>query len=352
MRVIFDIQRLYYLPHYEPVMHALHRRGVECIALSRDDDDPEACICRSLLPEHFEVISVNDENTAIKAVREREPDWLIVGNSNIYWKKTRARSALLYHGNGVKSVYYSAHMMNVDLRFVEGPYRAHELSRLFPQVELAVVGYPKLDPLLNGSAQAFDLAAHSLDPSRPTVLYAPTFFPSSIGCMPLDWPQTLASCNIIIKPHQFSLTHPAYRDHRRRFRRWASYPNVFLADTNHPSLLPFMAVTDILISEASTALFEFAALDRPIIWCDFLKLRWSYRGPFRYRLQRRMDPQMQRYAAIGVHAGSSGELSDIVLEELAAPERCAAQRHSITEELFGLTDGNSAERAADILANA
>ncbi len=349
MRILFDVQRLYYLPQYEPVMRALAARGAECIAIARDDADPQGRLCREMLDDAFDARVADDEHAAIAQARALEPEWIVLGNDNPYRGKVKARSALLYHGIGVKQVYYSAHLMNVDLRFVEGPYRERELAARFPDVRLEAIGFPKLDPLFNGTAPRFDLAAHGLDASRPTILYAPTFFPSSIGRMPLDWPARVADCNVIIKPHQFSLTKPDYRNQQRRFAHWSRYPNVFVADASTQSLVPFMAVADALISEASSALFEFAALDRPVIWCDFLALRWSYRGPFSFRLKRRMDPSILAYADVGAHASSPSHLIEQLRRELSAPERFAAERKRVTRELIGSTDGCAAARAADVL---
>jgi CDP-glycerol glycerophosphotransferase (TagB/SpsB family) len=351
MRILFDIQRLYYLPQYDPVMRALKAHGVECIAIARDADDPGATICRDLLAEDFEIIAATTEDDAIEHARRLEHDWIIVGNDNPYQGRVRGRTALLYHGIGVKRIYYSPHLMNVDLRFVEGPYRKQALAKRFPDARLEAIGFPKLDPLLNGSAIGFNDTISRFPASRPTLLYTPTFFPSSIGYLPADFPAWFEDCNLVIKPHQLSLTHSSYRHQRERFRQWEKFPNVFVADAAYPSLVPFMADADLLISEASSALFEFAALDRPVVWCDFLKLRWSYRGPFRYRLRQRMDDEILRYADVGAHAASPRQLARQVREELDNPERFAAQRCRVTDELIGNTDGHAAERAADILMN-
>lgn len=349
MRVLFDVQRLYYLPQYEPVMHALAAHGVECIAVARDEDDPDGALCRASLDERFPVEAANGEAEAVALAKRLVPDWIVVGNDNPYRGRSPGRTALLYHGIGIKRVYYSPHLMNVDLRFVEGPYRVQALAKLYPQARLEAVGFPKLDPLIDGSAPRFDLAAHCLDPRRPTVLYAPTFFPSSIERLPKDLPARLADCNLLVKPHQFSLTNPGYARQRERLATWANHDNVFVADARWPSLVPFMAVSNLLVSEASSALFEFAALDRPVVWCDFVKLRLFYRGPFAYRLRRRMDIEILRYANVGVHAATPLRLVDEIQAELEQPARYASQRQQITAELLGPTDGRSAARAADVL---
>ncbi|MDX1442557.1 MAG: CDP-glycerol glycerophosphotransferase family protein [Gammaproteobacteria bacterium] len=346
MKVVFDVQRLYYLPQYEPLMRELKSRGVECIAIARDDGDPEGRICRNTLGGQFAVETAGDVTEAIALARAIRPDWTIVGNDNPYRGETTGRSALLYHGIGVKQVYYSPHLMDVDLRFVEGPYREAALQERFPDAWLEPVGFPKLDPLLKGEVDTPDIG---LDATKPTVLYAPTFFPSSIGKLPLDFPARLDDCNLIIKPHQFSLTNRNYADQRRRFAAWEKYSNVFVAGPEWPSLVPFMAMADMLVSEASSALFEFAALDKPVVWCDFLKLRWGYRWPFGYRLRRRMDQEIHRYADVAAHARSPRDLYTTVREELENPERRASERARITAELIGPTDGRASRRAADIL---
>ena len=80
-----------------------------------------------------------------------------------------------------------------------------------------------------------------------------------------------------------------------------------------------MAIADVLISDASSALFEFAALNKPVIWCDFLKLRWSYRGIFSFRFKKRMDQDYGEYAAVAVHARSFKNLQLLVEQQLANP---------------------------------
>lgn len=74
--------------------------------------------------------------------------------------------------------------------------------------------------------------------------------------MPEDWPEAFPDCDILLKPHFFSMTMPAYRRQRARLEAWAArYDHVSLAGAADYSLLPYMARADLLISEASSALF-------------------------------------------------------------------------------------------------
>src|SRR3546814_266210 len=152
--------------------------------------------------------------------------------------------------------------------------------------------------------------------------------------LPDDWPAQLTDLNLLIKPHFFTLTGEQYAAQRRKLDVWGRHANVHVADLAAYSLLPYMGSADLMISEASSALFEFAALDKPIVWCDFLKLRWSYRGPLRFRYRRRMDTTIDTYRNVGVHVPKAGELSASIRAELQQPQRRASERRRCTEQLI------------------
>ncbi len=104
-----------------------------------------------------------------------------------------------------------------------------------------------------------------------------------------------------------------------------------------------------LISEQSSALFEFCALDRPIVVCDFFKLRWGYRGVLGYRLKGRLDQSMMQYRDIGVRVASTKQLVSAIEQQLANPEEYSARRRECARQLVGATDGKAAARIADYL---
>lgn len=353
MRVIFDVQHLYYLPQFLPVHEELQRHGVDTLFVFHealeDASVMEAVLGSQVLPH----VVVDGANGALREYRERRPDWIIFGNgfSRLKALPPGTRTALLYHGIGVKECYYYAELMEMDIRFVEGEHRARELAQRFPAARIEDVGFAKLDPLLNPDIETprLDLAECGLDASRPTILYAPTYYPSSIEMLPDDLPADLAECNFVIKPHHFTFTKPRYRHQLEKLQRWAERDNVWLAGLKDVSLLPMMGSADILLSEASSALFEFAALDRPIVWCDFYWRRWSHRGPLRWRLERRLDPTIQQYRDIARHAEEPADVAEAIRRELAEPASHAGQRRRYTEMLIGATDGRTSQRIADIL---
>ena len=352
-RIWFDAAHLYYLTQFLPLRSELRRRGVECGFVFYHRDESRATSERAARELGLEPVWVASKDEAFEHYAARRPDWVVFGGG---FPRARElpqgiRTAMLYHGIGMKADVYHPGLMRTHVRFVEGPHYTRALLAEFPDARVEEVGYAKLDPLFGDPSRRprFDLAAHGLDPSRPTVVYAPTFYPSSFPLMANDWPRHFRDFNLIVKPHPFSFTNPRCRSHRSKMRRWSEAPNVHVVPPESYDPLPCLATGDLLVSDASSVLFEFAALDKPVVWCDFLKLRWSYRGPFRYRFERRMDSSIQRYADICAHARSYGELGDVVRRELAEPRRHAAKRREYTAELIGRTDGHVCTRIADCL---
>lgn len=354
LRVAFDVPHLYYLPQYLPAYQALRSRGADAVFVFYRDPQTEPIArriaAREALPHEF----VGSRADAIARYRALAPAWVVFGNGfdGLSQLPANTRSALLYHGIGVKDCYYDADLAEMDVRFVEGPFRAEEILRRTPAARVQVVGFAKLDPLFaarDQQAPRVPASRFGLRDGRPTLLYAPTFFPSSIELMADDWPRAFAEFNLLVKPHFFSMHNPRYRAQREKFSGWREFDNVYVAGDDDYSLLPFMACADMLISEASSALFEFAALNRPVIWCDFLKLRWSYRGPLRFRFERRMDRTILRYSDIGAHVRRYGDLLPAVRAQLHDAARFELQRHRYTEELLGLVDGHASDRIADYL---
>lgn len=344
-RIFFDVQQLYYLPQYLPVYEELTRRGAACRFILHRQEQIAAQLQALVVRQEWPLTLLDAAEVAALYSAER-PDWVIFGNHSPLQDTLPegTRSALIYHGIGIKECYYEPRLAQLDVRFVEGPFRLRELQRRYPQATFVDVGFPKLDPLFR----------QGLGPrpnqKKPTLLYAPTFYPSSIEMMPPEWPALLSECEILIKPHFFSMSMDSYKKQRRILEGWAArYPNVVLAGLDDFSLVPYMERADLLISEASSALFEFAALDRPVVWLDFFKLRWTYRGPLRFRFDKRMDQTILAYADIAAHAAKPADLIRVIRQELFAPDRLSAVRRRYTAELIGPVDGESSRRIADYL---
>ena len=110
-----------------------------------------------------------------------------------------------------------------------------------------------------------------------------------------------------------------------------------------------MATADVMATDTSSAIFEFASLDKPVIVCDFVRLRWGYRGPFRFRLRKRLDASTEQYQDIATHATRFKDLKSIVDEQMQQPEKLRARRLEYAEQIMGQRDGKVALRIVDFL---
>jgi hypothetical protein len=136
---------------------------------------------------------------------------------------------------------------------------------------IRLVGMPKADCLVDGTFQRDRVLARlGLDPSRPTVLYAPTWSPaSSLNAMGVELVEGLLQLpvNVIVKLHDRS------RDVRERYSGgidWAARlqpllpPGRAVLAPGH-DISPYLVASDLMVTDHSSAGFEFLIRDKPIV---------------------------------------------------------------------------------------
>ncbi len=355
MHVAFFAEQLYYLPQFLPVIEVLRQRGHRVTTLLRLDAQFAgiALVLPAVGEDDSEPIMVASGREGYVRLRQLAPDWVVFGTflDPSETLATRTRTALIYHGIGVKSVLFDNRLNAFDLRCVESQRVLDELIARDPAARprCALVGFAKLDPLITAPRPARRQAG-----AAPVLLYAPTFYPSSLERMPTRLAELAPGAQWIVKPHFFSWTLKQYAAQRERLAAWASDEQVEVCGPEVYNLVPLMARADVLVSDASSALFEFAALGRPVVWCRFLALRWSYRGVFSWRFKRRIDPNTPRYEAVAHTVDKPAQLGGVLsraIDESADPDRARLpQREALIEHLIGPRDGRASERIADELA--
>ncbi len=355
MKVFFDVQEMYYLPQFSPIKAELEGQAVDVtFVIYREGGSMRQQALVDSACAGSKVEWVNDESEARALYLKRQPDWLIIANMfpNLDEIHKNTKTALVSHGIGPKACFYEVSDSATSVRFVEGPYRTERLKEMYPNQVFVDTGYAKLDPIVNGEMKDLKPSNWGLDNSKKTILYAPTFYPSSIECLPINFPKEFNEYNVILKPHYFSLANKKYKKQRQLLEVWGAADNVYLAGLEEVSVVPFMAVADVLISDASSTLFEFAALNKPVVWCDFYKLRWGYKGLLSFRFKKRMDEDLYKYADIAIHAETYRALKDCVNSQIQNPGAFLQQRQQCTLALAGKVDGRCSKRIADyILSN-
>jgi glycosyltransferase involved in cell wall biosynthesis len=205
--------------------------------------------------------------------------------------------------------------------------------------QAALVGYPKVDCLVDGSLDRRRIMSSlGLDARTPTVLYAPTWSPhSSLNTTGEEIVCELArlGVNVIVKLHDRSLDLTVRGsggvDWRRRFERLCREYRIHVAEGSDAS--PYLYIADVLVTDHSSVGFEFMLMDRPIVVMDAPDL--LHHG--------RINPQKAALLRSAAHVVQDPrELGRTVQIALADPRQHSQRRRAIASELFYRPGGATA----------
>jgi CDP-glycerol glycerophosphotransferase (TagB/SpsB family) len=196
---------------------------------------------------------------------------------------------------------------------------------------IRLVGMPKVDCLVDGTLRRNEVLGNlGLDPSLPSVLYAPTWSPeSSLNAFGLDLVARLADMpiNLIVKLHDRS------RDLRDRYsggRDWMGAVAALIEGRSARlvaghDICPYLAAADVMITDHSSAGFEYLLLDRPVVRIHRPTLIETAN----------IHPDYVALLAEASHSVNDAVETVAALERaLAAPSERSASRRAIAADLF------------------
>ena len=266
-----------------------------------------------------------------------------------------ARLCFLNHGTGIKTILYRNLAKNLDTRyeiFVEGQYRVDRIAQSgnIGRSRVHLVGLPKLDYFFQGrfgDREAL-LRRWGLDPAKKTVLFAPTYKPT---CMyeikDALFEATRDDYNLIVKLHHYSWMgkYAPHRQHRIFEERVPRYPHSVLLPMDEYNIVPYMAVADTLLSEASSTVFDFLALGRTgVVYdlpCDTLK--HSDGQPL-------LEEDNREFLKdCFVHVGNPEGLRDALAAAMSPTPEMIAAADRERDYRFYRRDGRASERVKDII---
>ena len=320
IRVAFFAHLAFHRPIVQPIMEALGTR------------------CRCLL---------SDDRRAIVAF---DPDVLVMTSHACleYFRHhlPRALAVNVRHGMIGKAIVHRLPRRSSARRFdfvcvgAEARIESYARAQAEPGAYW-LTGYPQLDPLFRRDPPP----RLPLDPRAKTVLYAPTWNLglSSAGMLGARLVELIRAeapgVNVIIKPH------PVIGEWRPEWmacweRLAAAGPGVHLVRDTHADVTAYMLAADALISDASSTVFEFLALDRPII----LITNSLHRADPAYEA----EDIIWRWRDVGEEVRDPAALPGAVARALGDPGARGDWRKHYAGILFGaLTDGRNHERVAE-----
>ena len=350
--VLFESHHLYYLPNFFPIIKEMINRAEYDIfasiphSMPNEEIDIFNRICND---NNIEIISSNNEEDRIQTIRNKKFDIIIVGNVGKIEKiaAENTLTVMVYHGIGLKQTYYNDIVKRIDIRAVESKERFDILSSQGYN-NLIINGYTKCDPLIIPGNNTEDLLTNiGLDQNKKTILYAPTFYPSSIEKIYPELPHFSNEFNLIIKLHNFSWFQKRYKYQSEMMMDLDNnMSNVYLAKPSEIDVIPFMKVSNLLISDISSTIFEFLPLDRPIIMAECFSIRMKHRI-FKKRFKRKLD--LERYDSIEFvnRFNDPSQLNGLIYHCIEYPNELSNLRIEAIEKYLYKNDGKASIRLID-----
>lgn len=345
----FYLEKLYFMPHFEPVIEELQKRGLSY---------------RVIIPANLKRDEIDQHKESIEYCQTKNLDYcpvdecpslnfMIFANSPCFLPVSYEKTAIIFHGTwGGKAVYLAPSLNNVDIRFIDGKFYEDILGEYYPEEKsrLCLTGYSKLDAYFKYTPEDRKklLEACHLDVNKKTLLYAPTFYPSSTLKIKSDFPGVFKDYNIIIKPHANVFLRSRYRSALKHIRKWGKYDNVYVADFKDTNILPFMYASDVMLSDISSAVYEFAGLGKPVVVNMFLHYRW-YHLLLKNKIEKRLDKAHFYLWEVGNVVNTYKEMVAACQENLHHPELYKEKREKWVKYVLGDVDGKVSVRIADKL---
>lgn len=269
-------------------------------------------------------------------------DMYISPGFNLVGRRARVK-VQIFHGVSFKNYAISPRALDYDKLFLVGPYMkrrfieqgilCHDDSRM------EMIGMPKVDCLVDGTLSREEIRERlALNPNLPTVLYAPTWSEeSSLYLMGEELIKTVGQMevNLLVKLHDNCY------DQRKNSINWGEKleglmrPNV--RHIRDYDICPYLYVSDMLISDASSVSNEFLLLDRPIIFVDVPR-KWE-------KIKHRLDLDTWG-RKVGTTVSTIPELKKALGDAIEHPERQSEIRRQAARDIF-YEPGGATTRAVE-----
>ena len=253
------------------------------------------------------------------------------------------------YGAGKELTMFQPHCRYWDLYLCLGP-RVYDVIRLYTWAE--IVGYPKFDDWFNNEFDEKFIAEikKSLNPSKKTILYLPTHGDlSTINDLADELIKLSKTYNVLAKLHYYTPHEEPERMEKLKHLK-------IMLFSDETDLLPLLKITDVAVSDNSSAIFDVILADKPVVVTDFLSKRYLDIGhkrlrSFRFRFpegaltySQSIEQKIKKDGSV-VTIQKPQELPAAIERALIDDEYYKTMRKKIRKGIFSFYDGKCGERA-------
>ena len=239
-----------------------------------------------------------------------------------------------------------------DLCLSYGQYDHQFFSQLTKSV---IIGNPKFDDWFskNFDEKLIESLSKRIDSAKKTILYLPTH---SDLCSMDELADTLRAAtrnyNVIVKLHYYNVTEDA-----ETVKRFDNSDVVVLDDS--VDLLTLISISDVILSDNSSAIFDALLADKPVVVTDFHTKEYLDQGHRTVRSYRRgwasaltysnsIEQRVKRDGTV-VSVQNTHEFYEAVAQALADDPEIQEKRRKLTKTLFEYQDASAGDRGADAI---
>jgi len=308
-----------------PIMIPIYKKYIEIfpedeIAFGVMEYAPK--IRAGFLPEELEMIKKFGEKIFF-VPQDFQPDLTFIADSVYPWVQDCGKIVNVGHGILSKGQYYTntetaRREEQADLICVPGKYHAEIMRKIISKPVIAT-GMAKLDKLFSGEINKKSVCKkYNLPFDRKYILFAPTFN-DELSAIPFVMDrinEVIPDDNtlMIIKLH--GSTKEEYREMYKQLVKKDS--RIIYASRGEVDIVPFLALCDLMISDVSSTMIEFIALNKPIIL--FNNPNWE-----KYKNYNSQDIEFN-CRNIGIQVTSLQEMKQAVKFSIENPNNNSAQR--------------------------
>lgn len=316
MKYLFYISKFYSITIVQPLMDFLDSKGTEyAVLVSRK-------VSKKLKEENIwtdkRILTAVDEGKAFK------PDFCLSPGNYVDFRLPGIKVEI-FHGIGIEkpSHYEIRHFF--DVYCTSGPVVTEQFEQMRTRHEYFLVretGWIKMDHILSYQTEGLR-TRYGYPEDKKIILYAPTFSKKmqSAGDLLQTIPGIVKENELwLIKLHEFMDKQTV-----EEFEKLTD-PRIKLINTH--DITPYLHIADVMISDTSSVIYEFLALDKPVIT---------------YRTMSRDDK--------GIDIQTPDELRPALDRSLNHPSEFSEARKRHIAEVNPYLDGRIAERVFTALEN-